>query len=110
MRILLLACVLTVLIETALFVLFGYRGKDDVIIVACANVITNLTLNLVIALVFSGHAGLWLLVLEAAVVASEYAIYAKAFGASKRLLLQTFAANACSFAAGVILSLLGLFS
>ena len=108
MKLLFLACLLTVVIETGFFALQGYRGKDDLIIVACANAATNLSLNLLIALVFPQGAGLWLFLLEAAVVVTEYLIYARAFGASRRLFLLTLAANVLSFAAGLLLSASGI--
>ena len=102
------ACLLTVLIETGFFYLLGYREKDDPVIVACANVVTNLSLNLLIALAFPRGAGLWLILLEAAVVAVEYLIFARAFGPSKKLFWQTLAANALSFGTGLVLSAAGL--
>ena len=97
------ACLLTVVLETGLFYLLGYREKDDLTIVACANVVTNLTLNLTIALFLSGGPGLWLALLEGLVVLAEYLIYVRAFGASKKLFLQTLAANLLSYGAGVLL-------
>ena len=57
------ACILTVFLETGLFYLLGYRKKDDVTIVVCANVITNLVLNLTIAWFFPGGPGSFLLLL-----------------------------------------------
>ena len=97
------ACLLTVLLETGFFYLLGYREKDDLTIVACANVITNLTLNLTIALLFPEGPGLWLALMEGIVVLAEYLIYARAFGASGKLFLQTLAANALSYGVGVLL-------
>ncbi|MBQ3662304.1 MAG: hypothetical protein IJQ41_01095 [Firmicutes bacterium] len=102
------ACILTVFLETGLFYLLGYRKKDDVTIVVCANVITNLVLNLTIAWFFPGGPGSFLLLLEIAVVIAEYLIYAKAFGATNRLFGQTLAANVLSYAAGVVLGAAGL--
>ena len=102
------ACILTVFLEAGLFYLLGYRKKDDVKIVVCANVITNLVLNLAIALLFPGGPGSFLLLMEIAVVIAEYLIYAKAFGATNRLFGQTLAANALSYTAGVVLSAAGL--
>lgn len=102
------ACILTVFLETGLFYLLGYRKKDDVTIVVCANVITNLVLNLTIALLFPGGPGSLLVLMEIAVVIAEYLIYAKAFGATNRLFGQTFAANMLSYAAGVVLGAAGL--
>ena len=95
------ACGLTVLIETAFLALCGYRDAFCVAVIVCANILTNLTLNLVLG-VF-GLGGWWLLPLELAVVAAEFAIYAKAFDPSWRLLGLTFAANALSFSVGVLL-------
>ena len=46
---LLLACLVTVIVETALFWLFGYRSRDEILVVVCTNVITNLLLNLVLS-------------------------------------------------------------
>ena len=102
------ACLLTVLLEIGLFYLLGYREKDDLTIVACANVVTNLTLNLTIALFLSGGPGFWLVLLEIIVVIAEYLIYASAFGASNRLFGQTLAANVLSYSVGVVLSAVGL--
>ena len=107
MKILLLACLLTVLVETALFALFGYRSRDDLTIVACANVLTNLTLNLLLAFVLPYDAHFWVLPLEIAVVLAEFLIYAKAFGPSKKLFVLTLAANVLSFALGVMLPVFG---
>ena len=107
MKILLLACLLTVAVETALFALFGYRSRDDLTIVIYANVVTNLTLNLLLAFVFPYDAHFWVLPLEIIVVLAEFLIYAKAFGASKKLFVLTLAANVLSFALGVMLPIFG---
>ena len=96
-----LACGLTVLIETAFLALCGYRDAFSVTVIVCANIITNLTLNLVLAL--TGRWGWWLVPLELAVVGAEFAIFAKAFGPSWRLFGLTFAANALSFGTGLLL-------
>ena len=98
------ACLLTVLIETVLFYLFGYRTKDDITIVACTNVVTNLSLNLILAI--SGtRAAYWNTVvpLELAVVLAELLIYARAFGPSRALFWRVLAANALSFGIGQLL-------
>ena len=98
------ACLLTVLIETVLFYLFGYRTKDDITIVACTNVVTNLSLNLILAI--SGtRAAYWNIVvpLELAVVLTELLIYARAFGPSRALFWRVLAANALSFGIGQLL-------
>ncbi len=96
------ACLLTVVIETALFMLMGYRSSRMVSIVICANVITNLLLNL--SLVFLPELRAILVPAgEIAVVITEYAIYAAAFGRSPKLFALTAAANALSFSIGCLL-------
>ena len=98
-----LACLLTVLIEGAFFAALGYRDRYSLTVVVCANVITNLLLNLTIWLAFSGQPGGWIYLMEAAVVAAEYAVYAVAFGRSWKLLLLTLAANCLSYGIGLLL-------
>ena len=96
-----LACALTVLIETPILVCAGYRGRDEVTVVVCANVVTNLLLNLSAALLLRGRPWAAYL-LEPAVAAAEYGIYALAFGASRRLFWATLAANCISCALGLL--------
>ena len=97
-----LACLLTVLIETPLLALFGYRKKEDLILIAAVNVATNLTLNLLLGLVFAGGSSAWVYVLECIVVLAEYAFYSRAWGRSRRLFLQTLAANVLSYSIGLL--------
>ncbi len=97
------ACLLTVLLEAGLFYLRGFRERDDMVIVACANVVTNLSLNLLIVLLFPRGPGGWLVLLEAIVIIAEYLIYAKAYGAAKRLFLLTLGANLLSYGVGTLL-------
>ena len=40
-----LACLLTVAVETAFLAAFGYRDRLALIVIVCANVITNLLLK-----------------------------------------------------------------
>lgn len=96
-----LCCFLTVLIETPFLWAFGLRSAAEIKIIVCANIATNLTLNLMLALI----PGLYrfILLLEALVVAAEYFIYAKAFEPSKRLFLLTLAANALSYGLGLLI-------
>ena len=98
------ACVLTVLIETPLFYLWGWRDRDAVTAVVCVNVISNLLLNLTLLLAFPGRGpGNWIYLLEALVVAGEYAVYAYVSAPSWKLLLQTFGANLLSYAIGILI-------
>ena len=98
----LLACLLTVAIETPFLVLCGYRGRRAVGVIVCANVLTNLPLNLAFALGLPYRPGV-IAAAELAVVAIEYLIYAKAFGRSRKLLLLTLVANCLSFGLGLLI-------
>ena len=96
-----LACALTVLIETPFLALFGYRRREELAVIVCANVVTNLLLNLALMLLPLPRWSVY--PLEAAVVAAEYAVYALAFGRSRRLFLLTLAANCLSYGIGLLL-------
>lgn len=98
-----LCCLLTVVIEGLFFILFGYRDRVSLTVIVCANVITNLLLNLTISLAFYGPPGSWIYLMEAAVVAAEYAIYAVAFGRGWKLFFLTLAANCISYGVGLLI-------
>ena len=98
-----LACALTVLIEGGFFALLGYRDRYSVTVIVCANVVTNLLLNLTIWLAFSGAPGAWIYGMEALVVIAEYVIYASAFGRGWKLFALTLAANLISYGAGLLI-------
>ena len=101
---LLLACALTVAIETLFFLLIGWRDRRFLLLCVSANALTNLCLNLLILLL--ARFGLWrgwlALPLELAVVASEYAIYTAVRPRGRKLLLLTLAANALSYSVGLL--------
>lgn len=80
------AAVLTVLIETLMFVLYGYRQKRFLLVVALANLLTNVTLNLsaLLTALLCRQIGwpqdaVYIVIAagEAAAVAVEYMIYEK---------------------------------
>ena len=96
------ACALTVLIETMLFILCGIRSRNGITAVICANIVTNLAMNLSFRL-FLPFTPLSAAAAEILVTAAEYAIYTRVFGASRRLLPVTALANALSCGAGVLL-------
>ena len=54
---LLLACLVTVVVETAVFWLAGYRSRDEILVVVCTNVVTNLVLNLILSGLFFSVTG-----------------------------------------------------
>ena len=103
-----LACIITVVVETALFWAAGYRKKEDLAIVALANVITNLTLNLMTNFIPGASALAAVLALECAVVVCEYLIYRSAFGGSAKLFVLTFAANSLTYGLGLLLQRFGV--
>ena len=96
------ACGLTVLIETGFFLLMGWRDRDRIIVVICANVVTNLLLNLGFDLLIP-RTILTVVLGEALVVAVEYLIYARLCGHSRRLALWCLLANGLSYGTGVLL-------
>jgi len=118
------AAVLTVLIETFLFFLYGYRQKRFLAVVALSNLITNVSLNLAVFVtallcVWSSWPGYAVYIViaagEAAAVAFEYIIYEKYLRASadakyqnrrSRLFFQTLSTNAVAFTAGLLLAFL----
>ena len=97
-----LACALTVLIETPFLALFGLRGREEIAVTVCANVVTNLILNLCWTFLLP-HRPAVVLLSEALVVFAEYCVYALAFGRSRRLFFLTLAANALSYGIGLLL-------
>ena len=99
------ACALTILIETAFLTAVGYRERGFVLLCVCANAATNLSLNLLVWLLFYLGVNLTVVVypLEAAVVAVEFLIYGAYLGFSRKLFLLTLCANALSYGAGLLL-------
>ncbi|MCL2782538.1 MAG: hypothetical protein FWD80_00975 [Propionibacteriaceae bacterium] len=111
------AAALTVVIETALLAVAGYRSRRFVAVCVCINVATNVTLNVVLSVV-SGALGFWpwglVGVLEVVVVAVEWAVLRLVAGpggrpvpirarASVRLAGFVLLANLASFTVGLFL-------
>ena len=96
------ACLLTVIIETPFLALCGHRKADDIVIIICANVVSNLLLNLFVAFVMP-DIGNGVYLLEVIVVFFEYAVYAIAFGRSLKLFTETFSANLISYCLGLLI-------
>ena len=98
------ACLLTVIVETAIFYLAGFRDRRAVIVVVFANVLSNLALNAA-GMLTGGLAPVQLLIGEAAVVISEFLIYAGAFRDANagKLLALTLGTNAASYCLGLLL-------
>ncbi len=98
-----LSCLLTVVLEGAFLAAVGYRDRFSLTVIVCANVVTNLLLNLLLWLVPALRPLRCVLALEACVVAAEYAIYATAFGRSAKLFFLTLAANCVSYGLGLLI-------
>jgi len=98
---LLLACLVTVVVETAVFWLAGYRSRDEILVVVCTNVVTNLVLNLVLYGPFFQVSGYMMRIGELLVIAVETAIYTIAFGRLGKMLALTVAANMLSVFIGM---------
>ena len=87
-----LASLLTVLIEGAFFAILGYRDRVSITVIVCANVVTNLLLNLLLWLAFPCGAGAWIYLMEAVVVQQK----AGTAGKGPRLYGQRFAGSSRS--------------
>ena len=100
---------LTIAVELAVALPFGYREKRYLRPILTVNLVTQLLLNLALnAAAYYG--GLWMamllyLPLEAAVFLYEGAFYRSRFAGKGRPMLYAFAANALSFAVGAALAI-----
>lgn len=98
-----IACLITVIIETLFFFLFGYRKGEDMLIIVCCNVVTNLLLNLIIQLLFHGNPGAYIYLLETLVVLTEFLIYSAAYGKNFKLFCLVLAANCLTYGIGLLI-------
>ena len=94
--------VLTVAVETIFFYFFGYRNKKFIIICITINVITNISLNLVLYFFFrnSSYYYLYLLIFELVVVLIEATCYMLFNRKDYKLIPLTVSSNALSFLIG----------
>lgn len=99
----LLACALTVLLETPVLALWGARKWYEVLVVASANAVTNLLLNLFLGLCPAWAAIPAVLLPEAAVAAAEYGVFRLAFGRRRGLFAVTLGANVLSYCVGLLI-------
>lgn len=97
----LIPAVLTAVIETVFFWAMSRRDRGFLFLCAAVNLMTNLALNLILSV--TGREISLVLILEAAVVASEYLCYSAAEGRSRELFLLTAAANLISYLTGVMI-------
>ena len=102
--ILFLFAFLTALFETPWMALCGYRKRDELLLVICVNVASNLLLNLSLVLFLRRReVGALIYMFEAIVVAAEYFVYSIPFGHSWRLFLVTLGANCLSYGLGLLI-------
>lgn len=94
--------VLTVVVETVFFYLFGYRNKKFIMVCIIINVITNISLNLILYFCFrnSSYYYLYLLVFELIVILIEATCYMLFNKRDYKLIPLTVSSNALSFLVG----------
>ena len=96
------ACLLTVVTEAVFLMCFGFRSREDLLLIAGVNIITNLLLNLALMLIYH-TTGLWpVCPFEIIAAAAEYLLYSAAYGGSPRLFCLTLCANLLSFCLGLL--------
>lgn len=92
---------LTAAVEMLFFSAMGYHSRDAIMVIICTNILTNVVLNAAVNLIGWEPPAAYLA--EILVVAVEYAIFACAFGRSKKLFWYTLAANTLTFGLGLII-------
>lgn len=106
-----LVLILTIVIETTVAYIMGYRERNMIYVVALASVITNPVLNIFLLVTrlfsdfFSGYT--ILIMLELIIVYVEFRILRFVFGkriSNKKLFILSLAMNASSFIIGEFLS------
>lgn len=105
---LLIAALLTVAVEVPVFALMGYRKPVELLFCAAVNLLTNLSLNLLLMLlailgIQPEPLSFLIYPLELCVVLAEYRLYRCVLERSRRLLFTVILCNTLSYAAGVLL-------
>ena len=88
----------TMTVETGIAALLGYRSKKEIKTILLTNLVTNLTAN-ILAIIFVRFYIIVFTLLEAFIIAAEYAVYDKTFPREKKrssLFGYVFGANAFS--------------
>lgn len=101
---------LTLIIELTISLILGIRKKDDIIIVICANTLTNpIVVFIANCLTLLNNAWVYyivVLIMEVIVVFVEGFVFKKALSyKDKSPLLISFANNATSFLLGILISM-----
>ena len=92
-------CILTVITETAVFRLAGWKDKWGLIIIALTNVITGLVQGIMLSLFYYYYIPPILIIVELIAVWLEFALFRVWLGRDRKLLLVTLIANVLSCAA-----------
>lgn len=92
---------LTAAVEMLFFSALGYHSRDAIIVIICTNILANVTVNAAVSLIGWKLPEAYLA--ELLVAATEYVIFACAFGRSKKLFWLTLTANALTFGLGLII-------
>lgn len=104
---LLIAVVLTLVLEGIVFLVFNYRQRSFWEVFALVNIATNILLNITVYLlqvVFINIESFYYIIpLEVVVVLSEWLVYCMFLGNKKQLFLVTLIANIFSFIVGVLI-------
>jgi hypothetical protein len=103
MQNLILSAALTIIIETTFLWLVGYKERHFVIVCILINFITNILLNMGLALVSIFTARLLLYPCEAVVVVVEWFVLSFLVQNKKRLLLFVLLSNALSYCIGLLI-------
>ena len=94
--------ILTVIIETSFFYMFGYRTKKFILVCVIINILTNISLNLILYFFFkdSSYYYLYALIFELIVILIEATSYMVFNKKDYKLIPLTVSSNALSFLVG----------
>jgi hypothetical protein len=99
---------ITIIVELVIVYLFGYRKKQEIIVIICINLITNPLLNYLLLLnhyfAFIKTNLTVIVFLELLVVLVEWRLLVYAIiGKSKKLFILSLLMNFCSYISGVLI-------
>ena len=100
--------ILTIVVETSLFVIFGFKDKKFILICVILNIITNLLINFILYCIIKIDSSafiVWEIILEIVVALVEVVTYQIIYRKQYVLIPLSIAANALSFFLGIILYL-----
>ena len=108
--VIILPLIITLAAETAAGLIAGYRTIRQIRVIILANILTNVILNLAVFVlrlyVYYKTVNVLILVFEVLVVLAEALLYRRFLKGCRHPLVFSAAANAASFAAGCLVSLI----